>query len=519
MPQQGPDPAGRPINIRVGDVATSGHLYRFQIDDASSTRWLATSRAWRPVSSDSAPARFSTIDILIVSPPNNAQGNLLYEGEIVQVQWCDEPHLETSRLFALSPAPAALRSPAGQSQLFQSLAPALQDPTERWRVRLLADRLRASGFEILADRLDQISLGSEALETVATTLELQWRRGLDRLVAADPVMAREVAEALTRIATVNGLVRPTWTPAVVTGLAGGVDRLFSDLLDEKLSIATLLARVDAWLDTQPRAVAWVMDDAGAADPNGGLALSRAGVVDLAGRGGMAQAEFNEDRPGPGVMVTPLGGASIVASESMAMSAIPMRISLGDWSVERQVVAGALGAQPPGMPLSPFLQPWTLSTWLVGSPIPAPRDEATAALLVRRVDGAWEIRLECRTPTSELPAGDMVRLWFGSSRQPRAILRIDPRGFIIDELEPVGEDESPTRTPVVIQRGDDRWSCIIDLPPEMIEAGSMVRLGLERRQADGTRSLWPRPVLPEQDQPGRALIRLDHWFGSQFRQVR
>ena len=138
--------------------------------------------------------------------------------------------------------------------------------------------------------------------------------------------------------------------------------------------------------------------------------------------------------------------------------------------------------------------------------------ATAGILTRRSDGAWELRIECRIPSGDIPPGDVVRVFLGSARQPRAVLQLEPRGFLYDELEPVAEDESPSRTPLVVRRQNDRWACSIVVPDSAIEPGMLLRIGIERRTGSGERLTWPRPVLPEQDQPGRALIDLGAWFG-------
>lgn len=513
-PRPGSDPSGRLVEARLGESRVSASIHRFDIQAAPDRRWLASTRVWttpdqREAARDGAAA---PIDLLVLPPSEDAQGDLLFEGVRVRLDWRDAPRLDPAPLFRLSPVPVELNTPVGQSALFRAVAPARDDPTQRWRTRLLADRLRIAGFDILATRLDDHAFESEPLESIATLLELRWRTGLAWLAETDPVLASDVATALTRIATVNGVVRPAWTPSVVVGRAGGVDQLLSDLLNNQLSVAARLARVDAWLMTQPRAMAWIVDDAGLANPGAGLALSRAGVVDLAGRGGIARAALNPDRPGPGVTIAPLGSAVVVASDTLPRGSGAMTVSLGDWSIDLSVAAGALIARPPGLRLAPFYAPWTLATWLTGSPAAPPADLATAALLTRRPDGAWELRIECRTPDGAAPAGDVVRVFFGSSRQARSVLRLDGRGFMIDELAPVDEDESPTRLPLAVRRNHDRWSCVIDVPSDVIESGSLVRLGMERRLASGFRALWPRPALPEHDQPGRALVDLGDWFG-------
>ncbi len=55
-----------------------------------------------------------------------------------------------------------------------------------------------------------------------------------------------------------------------------------------------------------------------------------------------------------------------------------------------------------------------------------------------------------------------------------------------------------------------WSSVVRVPESVIEPDGTLHIAVERIDADGNRSTWPRPVLPNQLEPGRATIRLVPW---------
>jgi hypothetical protein len=164
----------------------------------------------------------------------------------------------------------------------------------------------------------------------------------------------------------------------------------------------------------------------------------------------------------------------------------------------------------------------------GASIAARPEWATAALLHRPApDSAsppsaaesrkWELLVECRVSPSisdvESLRREAVRLYFGPSALPTAILRVDMSGTVTNERAP-GALAPPELEPppghVDVRRTADRWAFRITLPPGAVEADGLVRLGICRTDALARRSSWPRPMLPWQKEPGRAVLDCAFW---------
>ena len=507
------DPTGRLVDVRLDGQLLQGRVQRFHVRPAPHHSWIASAAAWS-IGDNVEPngqGDFITIDWLFVPLPENAAGDLQIGSHEIEIDWRDDVPADFPDIPLDAGVPVELNGALGQSQLFQSVAPLTADPTKRWRLILLAGRLDAGGYTVLANRIRAALEHDGAIATLSAQRERQWRLGLDRLASADPARAARVILTLTRVASMRGVVQPAWTPSIVSGPAGNDAQLLDDLLNMDLSVATMLARIDAWLDAQPGTVAWIVDDAGAANPGAGFALVRAHVVDLAGEGGIASASLTPDRPGPRASVPPFGSANVVASASLPVESTTLDIRLGSWFRQFPVVAGAIPARPPGVRMAPLLRPWSLETWLTDHHAPATNELESAALLTRRTNGAWELRIECRTAASTTGRGDVIRIFLGSTQQPRAVLQVDSRGFMFDELERT-EDEPPPQRPIAVRQHAGGWAFTLEIADEWIEPGDHLRIGLERRTPDGERATWPRPIMPFDDAPGRALIQLDDWFG-------
>lgn len=512
---EGPDPRGRAVRAQLEDGRQiRAEHHRLSISPpADEPIWLHDTRRWRVAPSENeswTPALAA--DVLVIDLPSDAFGLTLHvQNAPLPLTWRALPEDNFEHIMA-APFPAELRAPEAQSNLFRHLAPALADPLQRWRCRLLAQRLSRHGFHALTERINAATFENAALEALARQTELRWRAALSRAASADTRAATEFVQALTNVASIDSThAVPVWTPTQLSGASTGLERLQNDLLSPSLDDASILTRLDAWLSAQPRAVAWVIDDTGAADPQTRLSLPRVGVTDLSGRGGIAQALLDAAQPGPRITVAPLATAAAVASGDFQNQFTRIQARLGEWTQSLTVAPQPLLARPPGARLFPLLEPWTLESWQTGVPVTESIADATAALLRRTSAGQWELMIECKTDSDPIASGDFVRVHLGPSLHPRAILRIDPRGSFIDELEPRKEDEPPTRRPIVVQRAHDRWICILTIPPEAIESDRYLRIALERGDADGRRATWPRPVMPWAEAPGRAMFDLGDWL--------
>ncbi len=344
---------------------------------------------------------------------------------------------------------------------------------------------------------------------MARSIEVRWRLALGRLERIDAGLASDLLARLTMIvSTPSGVVLPAWTPARADS---GLDIMLEDLLNGSLSDADAAARVRAWLAGESEFLAWVVDDAGLSAPGAGVVLARAGVVDFSGRGGISQARLDgPGAEGPRLTLSPYSSAIVAASASLDPGAASISVDFRGRNVVLAVAGRALDAGPPGFRIGPALEPWSLENFRAGSPAVAGGDRATLALLRRRVGGVWEIYIECRTPP-EPPPGDRVRLWLGPTGRPISTIVVDASGFLYDEQQETPDSAAP-RTPIVISRGADRWSCVIDLPEPAIEPPGVVRIALDRVDDTGDRRTWPRPLLPGQAEPGRAMVSLTRWLG-------
>jgi hypothetical protein len=174
-------------------------------------------------------------------------------------------------------------------------------------------------------------------------------------------------------------------------------------------------------------------------------------------------------------------------------------------------------------VAPLFADWDLARWLAGSAgsLAVSADAAgeawSSTALVMPSDAAptdsgasgagsasgtkWSLFVECRwAGSAERP--DVVRVWLGPFGRASRVLRVTSAG----EFSAEG-GSSPGATVV---RREDRWIALVPLPDECIEPGGVLRLGVERTDARGRHSAWPRPMLPWQLEPGRAGVDLRTW---------
>lgn len=505
-------PAPATVTARLDDGrAVTGRVHRYEVSRSQGPpTWLAHAHQWR----ERAPGARTVgvgVDLAVVETPEDWAGGAVRLGD-VEVKVRRVAPGAASSLWDGLPWPAALTAPIGQSSLFVALAPAIDDPALRWRAAFVADRAEAAGATVLAERLRSsiAAQANEPSEPLARSVEARWRAGLDRLARADEALARSVADRLTLVVeTPGGRAAPGWPPP--TG-AWGLDALLSTLENESLDDRALVDRARTWLGLQPGTVAWVTDDAGLADPASSLALVRVGVTDLTGEARVAQAVLDPARPGPRVTLAPRGSALVAASSPIDRAPGVVEIEAGSWRTALRVAAGPLAVGPPGFRAGPVAEPWSLASWLAGTPTFPGADRAAAALVRRRTDGAWEVYIECRFPGDAPPPGDRVRVWFGPTGRPIAVLEVTAAGTVRDATQDTDDQPAPAE-PIIVRRGADRWSCVIELPAQAIEGDGIVRLAVERRDDAGRRWTWPRPVTPWQEEPGRAALDVRRWAGA------
>jgi hypothetical protein len=214
---------------------------------------------------------------------------------------------------------------------------------------------------------------------------------------------------------------------------------------------------------------------------------------------------------PGIIVS---GQTLVPSHQL-------RLRLGRIEKEHTAVSAPIESRPPGIQIGPFQRDWTMESLMAVSPIaeaPAPLHRATAGVLHRSASPdesdarvGWTLYIECAS-TNPGAQGDSFTLWIGPHNHPLAAWTIDAtgqstflRGFLRDLDIP----------DIQIAMLDDRWTAQIRLPVEAISDDMLLTLGVERTDADGFHSAWPRRMIPGQAEPGRLIIDVSTWDG--FRQ--
>lgn len=485
-----------------------------------SGEWMAPAGRWEATGLEellgrvdrSADARWfdEGFWVLAIELPRSARGRtILLDGKPLPIQWLSEPPPRTASVRApRTDAPFGIKRALGEM-----LRPRMADPLERWRVRLLTDRLRPTA--LWGNEPPPEQMESAALEALAQQVEDRWRAALAAVEQAEPRTAERLLHRLTAVVLMpDGSLLPAWRyPGLPTS------DLLEDLLSPEHTGARKASIADAWLRAAPRRVAWIMSDAGGG-PGDGNAV-RVAVSDLVG-----------DRSTCSVAPEGSAARSTATLEGHQSALLPLRVDGRDagrrteelivradsWRGRVVAAAGAMPIGPPGMILGPFVAPWTLRTWLAGETIALPVGYAAAAMIQpnEQRDG-WEVYIECQNP--ELEEGgrgvrEFVRIWIGEYEKPSLILRVEPDGRVFDETHGSPSAAMARR----LQRDGASWSAIVDLPPEAIGSDGTLLIGLERIDGTGLRSSWPRALLPRQEEPGRVRIDLTTWNGLSAKDV-
>jgi hypothetical protein len=209
----------------------------------------------------------------------------------------------------------------------------------------------------------------------------------------------------------------------------------------------------------------------------------------------------------------------------------VRARVGDWESPRTIASLPLVVRPPGLRFGPLLAEWDREGFVahVVDPAMSPgmrsSDAAwTTAGLVMRDDQAraregekageaadlmstWIVYIEGRFPRGASVEEDELRVYLGPRGAERGAVVVRPRA---------GENASGNAgRGVRVSAAEDRWSCWVTVPMgaiEKIEGRFVLRVGVVRETgaAGGQRLSWPRPMLPWQGEPGRALIDLSTW---------
>ncbi|MEQ8769543.1 MAG: hypothetical protein RIB60_03430 [Phycisphaerales bacterium] len=540
--------ARKPITLRMDDgTDLTAELYWVSAaadPDAEYDNWLGPRPLWTAIPGDVArrmddrpPGAWHVVADL----PLGVYGQGVWFGPTrYQVAWLPDPYRLALRAGG-GAAPDGLWEPSTSEEaretwrVQRAVSHLSRTPYDRWRARLLMDGLRPpaelvgiaeqDGPILPFTRTDPGDPGARALEAIAEVIEARWQVALARLWMIDPELCRSVrytAAGVARFTDASGedVWAPAWDPSPLV-----VEDLLEDLLSPFVDDETRALRARAWLATQPRAVVWVFDDAGRQDAVSGDLLPTLGVVSTPRREGASIVTVDGTRaslePVPPRELRVVG-ASVPAERRPIGVALPeteVGVRVGSWRTEARVHSVILEARPPGASLGPLLEDWTLPAWREGATVAGavpPPGARTSVLLVRRARptgvetrSGWTLLVECNAAGVDDPdATDAVRIWLGAYGRPSAVLRVSRDGTVTDEATSASPGFGGRNVPVADAGGS--WAFEITLPPDAVGDDGILRIGLDRTDATGRHTGWPRRMLPWQAEPGRLAIDTASW---------
>ena len=496
---------GKPIRGEVRRVEVAMDLARAAGEEARAA-WLPEPGVWHSVlQARGADGASPGARVIVLPLPDQPAPRLLRVGDrTFSLNWLDDPAgmLGSAGDDARGCWAAAQSTAGAVSPILSALAwPEAQSPLGRWRYRMMLGSLGASPAGPGGGDLQPFE--DPTIEALARQNEQRWRVALARVWLADADSCQRLKKRLTAAVDFgNGVVAPAWPSD-----HGELDGLLREILDPRLSLAQAASRVEGWLNAQPRAVAWVMDDAGILDARTGRGVARVVVANLTPTPTLCWVQAASSG---GPDLRPLEGLAI---QRLLAEAAPGRVVVhaGRWEGEVAPLQARQRVQPPGLRIGPLHPDLDMARWMSGGgDATEPEAWRTGAVLLRSpVDGAWELYVECRAPGGAARTeDDEVRIWLGPSGAPRSVLRVNGQGALADEARRA--DLVPTPADARVLRGPDRWSFRVRIPGECIEPDGALRLGLTRHDPGGRRSAWPRPMLPWQGEPGRIVVDTDSW---------
>ncbi len=523
------------VELRLDDGRTiEGELVALdagapEIDPRAPRPWLPPARVWTASAPDQttpspAPGAARLWRVLVTPPADAAGQGLWLSGRRVPLTWRPDP-------WTLAPqgdpgAPWASPNPRRwiEDPTFARAAEAdRSDPGRRWRWKLATGRLAPvapadpdgpviiESPEDLARLTATTPLADRAIEAYAVLVENLWRVALAELWRVDEDLAARVRARLAGGADLAPWpVVPAYAPLDLSA-----QRLLDDLADPSLSGDRRAQLARTWLADQPDALVWPIDDVG--PPTTAAARPTLGVVNLT--------------PGPEAILTAVGAGAMEAGIqraeprvlAIARPTVPSpagpapsfataRVRVAGQTASIPLAAYPVAAVPPGLLVGPLQRDWTLDEWRGGPSAPAPPSDALTSALVHRAAGlerpireGWRVYVECLAP--EFSPDDSVTLWIGPHRRPNAVVRVTAEGRATDPRRP---DDAGSW--VDVSKSADRWSFEIEVPPEAIDNAAVLRLGVERLDANGLHTAAPRRMLPWQTEPGRIAIDVDAWKG-------
>jgi len=493
--------------------------------------WISDPGEWFTVDASmpnqSASERAFVAEALIVDLPLDALGQGIWvDGSRIGLNW-----LKTSVMLAnLSQSEglewsATLTADQRRDQsLMAMLAPLSRSPLTRWRYRLLTDGLAPAQDA----GLENVQFADPVLEALAQQQEACWRHGLAKIKQAELIAqgtdaSHLVTHSLSRLIAVPTGDSTIWLPCWVEDTAT-LAQLLNDLVSPHLPPSGAAERARTYAELVPNLIAVGVDDAAALHPATGapmplvLALHLgARPVTLAAR--MIDREGRANSPGSDLVLVMPDHAAWISHVSLSTQAdrnsvTSLRIESGLRRVNIPIQTNAQAVIPPGLTLTPFFADWRQDDVLREVPRPRVQPDLTATLSYRssaRADDApdspsgWVLLFERRAMPQlrDLGADESITLVWGP-RQTESRLML-PRKGPMHEASAVSTPQSRS----VVDAGGN-WYVEVLLPNSVIERDGVARLGMLWTDGQGTRASWPRPTLPMERSPGRALLNLSAW---------
>ena len=411
-------------------------------------------------------------------------------------------------------------------------------PVRRWRYRLLASGLDPATAPPSITGEPRAFVDA-VLEALASQYEARWTVALGLLAKSDPRLAQQLALRLcSTVRFTDATVAPVWETD-----QSELEDLLADLLDPAVGAEGHARRAQVWLDRQPPAVVWPIDPEGDSAGSARLPIATIGIANLSGSPLLASSVWldqvgHEIGPRPELAsLAPHAWAELKAAtpkDAVATSrsaqgddvhSATLAIHCGESEQRLTIPVDPLSAAPPSLALGPLLGDLMLETFQSGSRgVPIEPAWSTTALLYRGpVDGSspdgavrtggWTLYVQCSRAEDPAraadlsPAADSIRIIAGPRSSPRMILRIDETGRVEREDD---RGNTGASVPARVSREPSRWLALVQIPPDAIEDDGILRIGLERFDARGVHSAWPRASLPWQEIPARAVINLAAW---------
>jgi len=155
--------------------------------------------------------------VLVQFPEHSSSGPLLLGDRRLPIIWLPAPPRTTESRFL----PRLNASASAWRELGNIITPLRNDPAQRWRIRLLSDRVRADRlFGAGGTDFNEKPIDNELLEALARQTELRYRAAIARIQLADPRAAADLLALLTAVVVMpDGQLLPAWadiTPRVST---------------------------------------------------------------------------------------------------------------------------------------------------------------------------------------------------------------------------------------------------------------------------------------------------------------